>query len=69
MTYQPKRSVCSECDAEITQSDEPWERGAWYDENVLDYDNNGLTCEETGDEHYPIHIIYEAPEAIYELRR
>jgi hypothetical protein len=65
----PLRTLCSECDKEITQSDDPWARGAWYDEDVLDYDNNGQMCSETGDEHYPIFIINEAQEAPHDLLR
>lgn len=61
--YEPKRSICADCGAEITQSDEPWERGRWYDENVLDYDNPGTCCPETDDDHDPMHIIHEALEA------
>lgn len=62
MTF-PEKSICFWCDKEITQSTDPWARGEWYDEDVLDYDNNGLTCSETGDEHDPIFIINEAQEA------
>lgn len=59
---EPEKSVCIDCGTEITKSDEPWDRGSWYDEDVLDYDNNGRACPETGDEHYPIHIITEEQE-------
>lgn len=62
-------TLCCECDNEITQSHEPWDRGSWYDEGVLDYDNNGKTCPETGCEHDPIHIINEALEAADVLRQ
>lgn len=59
----PNRTLCATCDTELTQSDDPWARGQWYDEGVLDIDNNGQTCPETEDEHEPIHIIHEALEA------
>lgn len=59
----PEKSICYWCDKEITLSTDPWNRGAWYDEDVLDYDNNGESCIETGDVHDPIFIINEALEA------
>jgi hypothetical protein len=45
----------------VTRSDEPYRRDEYYDEDVLDYDNNGLTCID-GDPHE----IAEMPITIYE---
>ena len=58
----PKTSVCVDCRKVVIRCDEPWNRDEYYDEDVLDYDNNGLTCEETGD----YHVIPEMPITIYE---
>ena len=57
----PKQSRCVYCDKIVTRSTEPWSRDEYYDEDVLDYDNNGLRCID-GD----YHVIPEMPITIYE---
>lgn len=57
----PKKSRCIYCNKMVTRSDEPYRRDEYYDEDVLDYDNNGLTCID-GDPHE----IAEMPITIYE---
>lgn len=57
----PEKSTCIYCNKVVTRSDEPWSRDEYYDEDLCDYDNNGLRCED-GDPH----VIPEMPITIYE---
>ena len=52
-TY-PQSGPCADCGTEVSlYVDASWwlGRAIYVDENVLDYDNNGEACEDTGDVH------------------